>query len=111
MAPVVAEKVDGNEVACLQVGPPGLDADDVATASARLDRSGGRWEVEFALTTEGASRLSALRRDADPDGQVAILVDGQVVSVPKLADGPTTRGIVPGLDEASARRLADRLRR
>lgn len=111
MAPVVAEKVDGKEVACLLVGPPGLDADDVATASARQDRAGGHWEVEFTLTTEGATRWSLLRRDADPDGHVAILVDGQVVSVPKLADGPTTRGIVSGLDEATARRLADRLRR
>ena len=111
MAPVVAEKVDGKEVACLQVGPPGLDADDVATASARQDQAGGHWEVEFTLSTEGSSRLSALRRDAAPDGHVAIIVDGQVVSAPKLADGPTTRGIVSGLDEATARRLADRLRR
>jgi hypothetical protein len=110
MAPVVAEKVDGKEVACLHVGPPGLDADDVASASAREERAGG-WVVEFTLTTEGSSRLSALRRDAAPDGHVAILVDGQVVSVPNLADGPTTRGIVSGLDEATARRLADRLGR
>ena len=46
-----------------------------------------------------------------PDGHVAILVDGQVVSFPKLADGPTAKGIVSGLDEATARRLADRLGR
>ena len=111
MAPVVAEKVDGEEVACLHVGPPGLDVNDVATANARQEGAGGRWEVEFTLTTEGSSRLSALRRDRAPDGHVAILVDGQVVSVPKLADGPTTRGMVSGLDETTARRLAERLRR
>lgn len=111
MAPVVAERVDGKEVACLHVGPPGLDADDVDTASVREERVGGRWEVEFTLTTEGSSRLSALRRDAGPDGHVAIVVDGHVASVPTLTDGPTTRGIVSGLDETIARHLADRLGR
>jgi preprotein translocase subunit SecD len=92
-------------------GPPGLDADDVATASARQERGGGRWEVEFTLTAEGSSRLGMFRRDSGPEGRVALLVDGQVVAVPILADGPAAGGIVPGPDEATARRLVDRLRR
>lgn len=71
MAPVVIEKVNGKDVTCLEIGPPGLDAADVATASA----SGARrraLEVDFTPTTEGSSRLGMLRRVAGPDGVVAI---------------------------------------
>lgn len=87
MAPAVIEKVDGREVACLQVGPPGLTL-TTSPPPAPIRSEAERWEVEFTLTTEGSFRLGMLCRDAGPDGVVAILGDGQVVSVSNLADGP-----------------------
>lgn len=112
LSPTVAERRDGQDVACFQVGPPALDAGDVATATARQNRGTGLWEVEFTLTAEGAARFGGLAREVGAGGQIVIRVDGQVVSAPGLGNvAPTTTGMVTGLDEQTARRLADRLKK
>jgi preprotein translocase subunit SecD len=67
--------------------------------------------VELTLTTDGAARFDALARDVGTGGQIAVVVDGRVVSAPRLAGGPPpNKGVVTGLDEPTARGLADRLR-
>jgi len=112
LSPIVVERRDGQDVACYQVGPPELDADDVASATARQNRGTGLWDVEFTLTTEGLVRLGGLLREVGAGGQIVIRVDGEVVSAPRLGDvTPTTTGVVAGLDEQTARRLADRLKK
>jgi len=109
-ADVVPETQDGRTVACLRLGSPALAADDVSRATARVG-SNGDWEVEFALTKAGAARFEGLVQTAGDGNQIAVLVDGRVVSVPRLAPGAApTRGVVNGLDEQTARHLAERLR-
>ncbi|MGH9279186.1 MAG: DNA-3-methyladenine glycosylase [Acidimicrobiales bacterium] len=41
LSPTVAERRDGQDVVCYQVGLPELDADDIATATARENRGPG----------------------------------------------------------------------
>lgn len=112
LSPIVVERRDGQDVACYQVGPPELDADDIATATARQNRGTGLWDVEFTLTAEGVGRFGGLLHEVGAGGQIVIRVDGEVVSAPRLADvNPATKGVVAGLDEQTARRLADRLKK
>jgi preprotein translocase subunit SecD len=100
-------------VACYQVAPRRfLDAGGVATAEARESRATGTWEVGFTLTPEGVGRFGALFDDVGPGGQFAVLVDGQIVSAPAFDGGPRgDTGVLTGLDERTARSLANRLRR
>jgi len=112
LSPIVVERRDGQDVACYQVGPPELDADDVATATARQNRGTGLWDVEFTLTTEGVARFGGLFHEVGVGGQIVVRVDGEAVSAPRVADvTPATKGVVAGLDEQTARRLADRLKK
>jgi hypothetical protein len=107
---MVAETSDGREVACYQVGPPLVTADDVSGATARRSAPGVGWEVEFTVTSEGAARFRALIEIVRSGSQVAILVDDVLVSLPRVTPGAElTKGVVNGLDEQTARHLADRL--
>ena len=109
-ASVVAEVQAGQQVACHEVGPPALGADDVDSATARLDRVTGRWQVDFTLTVQGSVRFADLGRRVGGGGRVAIIVDGRLVNVPRLTTpAPLAGGTVSGLDEGTARILADRL--
>jgi len=111
-AEVVAETRDGREVACYQVGSPLVAADDVTKAMARRSPAGDGWEVEFTVTSEGAARFQALLQDVRSSHLVAILVDDRLVSLPRVASGAEpSRGVVNGLDEQTARHLAERLER
>jgi len=112
LSPIAVERRDGQDVACYQVGPPELDADDVAAATARQNRGTGLWDVEFTLTIEGVARFGGLFQEVGAGGQTVIRVDGEVVSSPRLADAtPPTKGVAAGLDEQTAHRLADRLKK
>jgi len=101
----------GEDVACYQVTAPFVFADDVDTAAVREDRPTGRWTVEHTLTPRGLMRMEALFRDVGAGGQVAVVVDGRVVSAHRPEVPPVSRGVVTGLDEEAARSLADRLGR
>jgi len=110
-AAVVAGKVADQEATCYRLGPAQLAADDVSTATARQSRATEGWEVEFTLSTEGAARFSTLLRAVGAGGQVAILVDGRLVSAPRVSSpSASPKGVVTGLDEQTARHLADRLK-
>jgi hypothetical protein len=109
---VMAERTGGQEVACYQVTRPLVDAGDIAGAEAHEDRMTGHWDVRFTLTPDGARRFRQLYDAVGAGGQFAVLLDGQIVSVPRFSDAaPGDIGVVTGLDEATARSLADRLRR
>lgn len=110
---VLPQWYEGQQVACYHVTPRRfLDAGDVATAEARPSGATGEWEVAFTLTPDGAGRFRALFDEVGPGGQFAVLLDGQIVSAPAFADRPPgDTGVVTGLDEQAARRLADRLGR
>lgn len=100
----------GEDVACYELGPPGLVADDVVRAGARPDPGSGTWQVEFALSSQGAARFRALAEAVGVGGQVAVVVDGRVVAAPTVATlAMTAVGVVSGLDEDAARNLAERL--
>jgi preprotein translocase subunit SecD len=100
----------GQEVACYEVGPDGLSADDVAGATASLDRGTGRWQVDFTLTGPGAAHFDSVARSMGPGRQLAIVLDGRLLSAPTLLTAsPPMTGTVTGLDEQAARSLADRL--
>ena len=98
----------GQEVACHKVRGPVLNAGDIARAVLQQERSGA-WAVVLTLTDAGAARLAALSRDAG--GQYAIMVDGQLVSVLRYGAAPPGHSLITGLDEQTAKRIADRLPR
>ena len=98
-------------MACYHVAGPFVYADDVDTAVVREDRATGRWAVEYTLTPRGAERMEALFRAVGVGGQFAVVVDGQLVSAPRFDGPPASTGVVTGLDEPTARSLADRLQR
>jgi hypothetical protein len=108
---VFPEQAAGQDVVCYQVAGPLVDADDVDTAVAREERGTGGWAVEYTLTPAGVASMEALFRDVGAGGQFAIVVDGRLVSAPRLEGPPPPKGIVSGLDEQTARSLADRLTR
>ena len=109
---VLAEVHDGVEVGCYEVGAPSVTAADVKSASAKVDRGPEQWVVEFTLSDPAEDRLNVLARSVGVGGQIAVVVDGRVQGAPRIASlSLPGRGLVPGLDEIGARRLADRLRR
>jgi hypothetical protein len=107
----LAEVRAGQEVACYKVGGPGLNAGDIASATARQDRPSGTWTVELILTEPGTARLAALFRDVGAGGQYAIVVDGKLVSVVRFDGAPSPKALITGLDEKMATMIVDRLPR
>ncbi len=108
---VYPERTGGQDVACYEVAGPRVNADDVETAVAREERGSGRWAVEYTLTAAGVAGMEALFREVGAGGQFVIVVDGRLASAPRVEGLPAAKGIVTGLDEPTARSLADRLTR
>ena len=108
---VVVEMEVGRELTCYEVGPPAVGPDDVAGATARMDPVTGKWHVDFTLTAQGSARFDGVARVVGGGGQLAMIVDGRLVSAPRLvAPAPATGGTVSGLDEHAAHSLVARLR-
>ena len=63
------------------------------------------------LTAAGVARMETLFREIGAGGQFAIVVDGRLVSAPRLEGPPGAKGIVTGVDEPTARSLAECLTR
>lgn len=92
-----------------------VTAADVRTATAIAVPTGETWAVEVRLDPTGTRALAdATSRLVDapsPQNQLAIVVDGRVVSSPVVM-GPITSGAVQitgNFTEAEAKSLADRL--
>lgn len=108
--PALAEQHDGQAVRCYDVGPAGVDARDVKSATVIVDPRTGQHAVEFDLSPRGTERFNTLARTVGVGGLAAIVVDGVVVSTPRF---DTTqfpgKGRVTGLDAGQAERLTHRL--
>ncbi|MGB8361199.1 MAG: protein translocase subunit SecD [Acidimicrobiia bacterium] len=91
----------GSEV--LHVGPAALEGSDVAEAIPIFSTQSGQWAVSLDLTTEGGQKFADLTAEAasypvgDPRRQIAIVLDGDVVSAPAVnPDVSPTTGISGG---------------
>ncbi|WP_291379257.1 hypothetical protein [Demequina sp.] len=98
------------------VFPAALTADDVASVEPVGPSEGvsGPWRVLVELTEEGGAKQAELTAEAsarDPQGAVAIMIDGDVVSAPIVAQPLTTPAfsLEGGWDEDKARIIADSL--
>ena len=72
----------------LLVGPAALEGNDVDEALPRFDTQSGTWAVTLDLTAEGAQQFASMTAEAasyplgDPRRQIAIVLDGEVISAP-----------------------------
>lgn len=111
-APAIVEMRDRKAFRCFELGPPGVDASDVKSASLVKQPATKTDAVEFELTANGAERFNLLARTVGVGGQAAIVVDGAVVSAPRLdVTEFAGKGVVTGLSTEDAPRLAKRLNR
>jgi preprotein translocase subunit SecD len=102
----------GQAVRCFQLGPPAVDASDVASAEVVVNDVAAVQQVTFQLSPEGAARLDALAKAVGLRGRAAIVVDGSVVSTPRFESTEFQgQGVMTGLDPVAAHRLAERLNR
>ncbi|MEE8376344.1 MAG: protein translocase subunit SecD [Acidimicrobiia bacterium] len=74
----------------LFVGPAGMVGEDVADAVPIFDTQSASWAVSLELTSEGAILFEQLTAEAatyplgDPRRQIAIVLDGLVISAPQV---------------------------
>lgn len=74
----------------LHVAPAALEGSDVAEALPIFDTNSGLWAVSLDLTAEGGEKFAELTGNAaanpigDPRRQIAIVLDGEVVSAPAV---------------------------
>ena len=74
----------------LHVGPAALEGTDVDEALPIFDTNAGVWAVTLDLTGEGGDRFADLTAEAasypigDPRRQIAIVLDGEVMSAPAV---------------------------
>ncbi|HEX2370288.1 MAG TPA: protein translocase subunit SecD [Acidimicrobiia bacterium] len=93
-------------VAIYHVGPAGLLGSDVADAIPGFQGTGatqGGWVVQLDLTAEGADQFADMTKQAaafpqlDPRRQIAIVLDGEVISAPEVSlDVDPATGITGG---------------
>ncbi len=78
----------GDEV--LHVGPAALEGNDVAEAIPQYEPNSAVWAVSLDLTPDGGQKFADLTAEAasypvgDPRRQIAIVLDGEVVSAPSV---------------------------
>lgn len=74
----------------LHVGPAQLEGSGVAEAAPIFDPNSGSWAVNLDLTSEGGAAFARMTAEAasypfdDPRRQIAIVLDGGVVSAPSV---------------------------
>lgn len=104
---------DEAESTAYLVFPAALTSDDVASAVSR-EGVDGDWQLQVEFTEGGASKLAALTADAserEPQGAVALVIEGDVLSSPVVTESITTGPLrlVGGWNEDEAKTLADGL--
>ncbi|MGY5128835.1 protein translocase subunit SecD [Streptomyces nigrescens] len=87
--PVVACNKDGSQKYAL--GPVGVEGTDVKDAKAVFDsQQGGGWIVQMDFTSEGGKKFAdvtgKLATKTQPQNQFAIVLDGEVVSDPRVQE-------------------------
>lgn len=77
----------------LHVGPARLEGSDVADAIPLFNTQSATWAVNLDMTGEGGVKFAEITADAasfppgDPRRQIAIVLDGNVVSAPEVNPG------------------------
>ena len=108
--PVVLLGPEGNGEKYV-LGPRIIDGNDVERALAQPDaQPGAGWIVYVDLTTEGTAALETAT-EAAVGSEIAIIIDGRIVSSPVVAV-PITGGnvvVARGLTERQAESLASRI--
>ncbi len=70
------------------LGPAEVDGKDVDDAKAALDQQTGQWIVDMEFTSAGSKKFqsitSKLSQQTEPQNQFAIVLDGEVVSAPRV---------------------------
>ncbi|MFE5594399.1 protein translocase subunit SecD [Streptomyces sp. NPDC056549] len=70
------------------LGPAEVDGKDVDNARAGLDQRTGQWIVDMEFTDGGSKKFqsitSKLSQQTEPQNQFAIVLDGEVVSAPRV---------------------------
>ncbi|MFE1548306.1 protein translocase subunit SecD [Streptomyces sp. NPDC058718] len=70
------------------LGPAEVEGRDVDNAKAAIDERTGQWLVDMAFTSEGSKKFqsitSKLSQQTEPQNQFAIVLDGEVVSAPRV---------------------------
>ena len=110
----------------IYVGPAELVGSDVADAIPGFDPSRALWVINLDLTSQGAEKFAALTAKAvtfpvdSPQRRIAIVLDGEVVASPGVAQDVGAEGITGGeaqitfggtaADEQQARDVAALLR-
>jgi preprotein translocase subunit SecD len=92
------------------LGPVVIDGADVVRAVAVRPDGIGEWHVDFKLTPDATKRF-AVATTAAVGEQLALIIDGQVVSAP-VVEEPIWHGsvaITGGYDEEEAKALAAEL--
>lgn len=86
----------------LFVGPAQLLGEDVADAVPGFDPNRAQWVINLDLTSEGADKFAVLTAEAaafppsSPQRRIAIVLDGEVVAAPGVADDVGAEGITGG---------------
>jgi protein-export membrane protein SecD len=87
----------------LHVGPAALEGSDVAEAAPLFDTTSGVWAVNLDLSAQGGNKFAELTAEAasfplgDPRRQIAIVLDGEVMSAPSVnPDVSPATGITGG---------------
>jgi len=87
----------------LHVGPAALEGSDVSEALPLFDTNSGVWAVSLDLTSQGGNKFATLTAEAasfpvgDPKRQIAIVLDGEVMSAPSVnPDVSPSTGITGG---------------
>lgn len=86
----------------LHLGPADLEGADVADAVPIFDTQGATWAVSLDLTSEGGELFAAMTAEAagfppgDPRRQIAIVLDGEVISAPQVNPGVSPQTGITG---------------
>lgn len=90
-APCRADQVPDRSNRCYSLGPVTIDARQVVSATTSFQPGGGGYGVDIVLTAEGLRRFNALAKrnfgQPMPQNEVALVVDGRVISAPALQTG------------------------
>ncbi|HZD23812.1 MAG TPA: protein translocase subunit SecD [Acidimicrobiia bacterium] len=90
----------------LHVGPAELEGSDVSEAIPRFITTSGTWAVSLDLNSEGGNKFAQLTGQAatfpvgDPQREIAIVLDGKVISAPSV-----NPDVTPGVGITGGRAL------
>ena len=86
----------------LHLGPADLEGSDVADAVPIFDTQSATWAVSLDLTSEGGEEFASMTAEAagfppgDPRRQIAIVLDGEVISAPQVNPGVSPQTGITG---------------